>query len=91
MRATDDVIAKFDSEEVLKEFLAYEKIYEAKLEAIKLVMTFPHGSFVNSKYQKTENGSEDYTEWLKSISHHDTYTDYYYAIDHKLNALLDKK
>lgn len=85
---THDIIAKFDSEQDLKEFLAYEKVYEGKKEAIKLLMSFPHGSFVNSKYQRTENGTEDYTKWLISISHHDTYTNYYKAIDDKLDELL---
>ena len=89
---TNDAITEFDSEQDVKEFLAYEKIYEGKKDAIKLIMSFPNGFIVNNEYQRIKNGTEDdYTNWLKSINHHDTFTDYYKAIDDKLDQLLSSK
>lgn len=53
------------------------------------IMSFPNQWIINDKLQRTENGTEDYTKWLISINHHDTFTDYYRAVDDKLNELLN--
>lgn len=86
---TDETIADFKSEEELKQFLAYEKVYEGKKRAIELLLSFPHQYFVNGKLQRTENGTENYTRWLLSINHYDSYKDSYKAIDDKLDELLN--
>ena len=88
---TDEIIAEFDSEQDIKQFLAYEKIYEGKKKAIEILMSFPNQWTINDKFQRTESGIEDYTKWILSINHYDTYTDYYKAIANKLDELLNKE
>lgn len=88
---TDEIIAEFDSEQDTKQFLAYEKIYEGKKKAIEILMSFPNQWIINDKFQRTESGIEDYTKWILSINHYDTYMDYYKAIDNKLDELLNKE
>lgn len=85
---TDGIVAEFDTEKDIKIFLANESIYEGKKKAIEILMSFPNQWRINGERQTTESGIEDYTKWLLSITHYDTYADYYKAIDAKLNELL---
>ena len=87
---TDDDIAKFNTQEELLNFIALEEIYKGKKKAIEILMTYPNGWTVNNKrmFMSDEQKHDEYFKWLYSISDHDTYEEYYKAIDNKLNELM---
>lgn len=92
--STDSVIAEFETEKDLKEFIVIDGIYEAKLKAIKTLMTFPQGWVVNDKRifaEANQENSQNYLEWLMKISKESkTYEEYYTKIDEKLEELMNK-
>lgn len=83
----DDVIAKFQTEEELKKWIAKEKLYEGKLKAIETLMSFPNQWIVNNERQRKKSG---YYDWLSSIEETKTYDEYYEKIDKKLEKLLNE-
>lgn len=88
---TDSVIAEFNTKEGIKRFVAMERIYNSKLEAIQELICFPRGWVVNDERQLNENHEqfEAYDAWYKNILENETtYEDYYKAIDDKLEELL---
>lgn len=90
---SDSVIEKFETEDDLKRFLALEKIYDGKLKAIEVLMSYPYQYSVNEIMLCRDNseGMNKYYSWLKlELYESDTYEEYYDMIDKKLEELLNK-
>lgn len=88
---TDSIVEEFDSQQECANFIAKDKIYEAKKKAIEILMTFPDGWYINKKRKLLENRNElldVYYNWVKSLYNYGTYDEYYKAIDDKLNELM---
>ncbi|AYP68146.1 hypothetical protein PQE75_gp014 [Bacillus phage vB_BcoS-136] len=85
---TDSVIAKFETEHDLKVWLANDRVYEGKLKAIEILMSFPNHWNVNGERKRIANG---YYEWVRSLDNIDTYEEYHLKIDEKLDKLINNK
>lgn len=88
---SDSVIAMFNTEKELVNFLALDKIYVTKKKAIELLMTFPNDWTVNDERTITEDRRDKldlYFNWEKSIFKAETYEEYYKLIDDKLEELM---
>jgi hypothetical protein len=88
---SNDLIFDFKSEQELKNFLANEIIYEAKLTAIKELMIYPCKYKVNGQYDYEINKGQlfVYNDWYdKTISICKTYEEWWSKIDSKLKELL---
>jgi hypothetical protein len=91
---SDSIVAEFETEKDLKKFLALEEIYNGKLKAIEVLMSFPFQYSVNDTTLCRDNkeGKEKYYEWLKEeVYETDTYEEYYSVIDKKLNELMNRE
>lgn len=88
---TDSIVEEFDSQQECANFIAKDKIYEAKKKAIETLITFPSGWCINGERILLKNTYElldDYFDWVKSLYNYGTYDEYYKAIDDKLNELM---
>ena len=87
----DGIIAKFETEKDLKNFIAQETVYDGKLKAIEYLMTYPYKWTVNDVRVWDENGTniiKTYYYWVEEIQNSETYEEYYKKIDDKLKELL---
>jgi hypothetical protein len=88
----DDIIAEFKTEKDLKEYIALEKIYDTKIQAIKELMIFPVGWTINEKRVPllTDEMLNKFNDWLEDLVDIDDNNEYYKNIDNKLNELLKR-
>lgn len=90
---TDSVIFKSNKEEELVNFLALEHIYEGKLKAIEVLLTFPNRYTINDERMfndKSKEKTTEYYNWIEKINNDSkTYEEYYKKIDDKLEELLN--
>lgn len=82
----DRVVADFKSEAEMKYWLAQEHVYNGKLEAIRLLLTYPNRWTING--ETDYEFSMAYNHWYDSILGTKTYGEYYKKIDAKLNELV---
>ena len=90
---SDSIIASFKTQKECAKFIAQEKIYEGKKQAIEMLMTFPHNWNVNDSRCFTEEGKEKmkkHFEWLQTTFDAKTYEEHYKMIDDKLEELLSQ-
>jgi hypothetical protein len=85
---TDSMIDSFDTQKECVKFIALDRIYRGKKQAIEELMTFPNGWSVNGERYFGKDKSEEYYNWLKTIYDYNTYEEYYEKIDKKLEELL---
>lgn len=87
---TDSIVEEFDSQQECANFIAKDKIYEAKKKAIETLITFPSSWRINGERILLKNDEllDDYFDWANSLYNYGTYDEYYKAIDDKLNELM---
>lgn len=85
----EGAIGTFKTERELIAFIAEENVYKGKIEAIREMMSFPHGWHVNGVYTASLEKDRPFRQWYDELLN--TPEDEEFAfIDKKYNELMDK-